>query len=144
MGLLSAIIVLFSSFHISHSFFSTTEKEMRSVILEFNVLGTWVFQLRAKTKNHSMNSITRENCHDSLGNVQVVLSWLGINVLLVPFGIKLFLFNSPELLPKSFYPHQHYYAFIWMNGRKANTWLTIYVWDYNPCVPSGEYYLSLL
>jgi len=52
---------------ISHSFFSATEKEMKPVILKLNVLGTWVFQLGAKTKKTSMNGISWKNYHDFLG-----------------------------------------------------------------------------
>jgi len=84
---------------IGHSFFGATEKEMKPLVLKLIVLGTWVFQLRAKTKAPSMNSISRKNYHHSLGNVQVVLSWFGVNLLLAPLLIKFYLFSSPELLP---------------------------------------------
>jgi len=40
------------TFYMSHSFSSAIEKETKSVILEWDVLGTWVIYPRAKTKKH--------------------------------------------------------------------------------------------
>jgi len=62
------------TFHISHSLFTSTEKEMKSMILDLNVLVTWVFNFRAKAKTTSMNGVPREDYHDDLGNVEIVLS----------------------------------------------------------------------
>jgi len=72
-----------------------------------------------QNKNHQHGWYPQGNYHDALGNIEIILSWLGINFLLVFLGIKLFLFSSPELLPKSFCSHPNH-ASIWMNGSKTN------------------------